>query len=296
MLEVLLCVLMNVGIFVCFRMFGVLKLNTFQAIVFNYITCVITGLIFVGDAGFIKQISISQTWVPIALSLGVIFIGTFYLMAITTQKFSITVSSIAAKMSLVIPVLFSLFVLGIKSKDYSIINYLGIFSAVVAILLSSYKEKKIDSEVLKGPDLLLPISIFLLGGIIDSTINYTNHHFLTDKEEAIFPLMIFLSCSVIGFTMIGIKRQKIKIKNILGGVALGIVNYFSIYFLLRALSEFQNDGAIVYPLINVGIIFFGAIISVVYFKERLSRVNLAGLVLAVLAIILISYQELLSTF
>jgi len=296
MLEILLCVLMNVGIFICFRMFGVLKLNTFQAIVFNYLTCVVTGLIFIGDLDVIRKINFSEIWVLIALLLGIVFIGTFYLMALTTQKFSITVSSIAAKMSLVIPVLFSLFILGIQSKDYTVINYIGIFSAIVAILLSSYKEKKLDSEKLQRLDLLLPISIFILGGLIDSTINFTNHHYLTNSEEAIFPLLIFTSCAIIGFIIIGINMQKIKVSNVIGGVALGIVNYFSIYFLLRALSEFKNDGAIVYPLINVGIIFFGAIISVLSFKERLSKINLAGLFLAVLAIILIFYQELLSTF
>jgi len=273
-------------------MFGVLKLNTLQAIVFNYVFCVITGLMFVGDTDQLMTINFADTWIIIALVLGAVFIGTFYLMAITTQKFSITVSSIAAKMSLVVPVLFSLFILGIQSKAYTFFNYLGMGLALIAILLSSYKEKKIKSEAISGFDLFLPILIFILGGALDSTINYTNHHFLTDKEEAIFPVVVFGAASIMGLLILGVKREKIQLKSIAGGFALGIVNYFSIYFLLTALSAFQNDGAIVYPLINVGIITFGAIISVAFFKERLSKINMAGLILALIAIALISYQEL----
>ncbi|MTI22190.1 hypothetical protein E1176_14255 [Fulvivirga sp. RKSG066] len=292
MVQILLCVLMNVGIFVCFRMFGVLKLNTLQAIVFNYITCVVTGLIFIGDMQLVSSVSTSDTWIYIAMGLGGIFIGTFYLMAITTQKFSITVSSIATKMSLVIPVLFSLLVLGIQSKDYTFFNYSGMFLAVVAILLSSYKEKKIKTEAISGFELALPILIFVLGGIIDSSINYTNHVFLSTKEEAIFPVFVFASASVIGIIILMVQKQTIKLGNVLGGVTLGVVNYFSIYFLITSLSAFENDGAMVYPLMNVGIIIFGAIVSVIFFKEKISKLNFAGLVLALISIILISYQEL----
>lgn len=296
MLQILLCVLMNVGIFVSFRMFGIFKLNTLQAIIFNYIVCVFTGLIYIGDLSFLTTTDYSSSWIYIALALGGVFIGTFYLMAITTQKFSITVSSIASKMSLVIPVIFSLLILGIRSKDYTAFNYLGMALAILAILLSSYKEKKIKTEQISGFELFLPLLIFILGGFIDSTINYTNHNFLTEKEEALFPIFVFTSASIIGIILLIIKRQPIQSKNIFGGVALGIVNYFSIYFVITSLSAFSNDGALVYPLINVGIILFGAVVSVVFFGERLSKINLAGLFLAMISIYLISYQELSKLF
>lgn len=296
MLQILLCVLMNVGIFVSFRMFGIYKLNTLQAIIFNYIVCVITGLIFIGDLRLLSSIDYNSPWVYIALALGGVFIGTFYLMAITTQKFSITVSSIASKMSLVIPVLFSLLILGIRSKDYTLFNYLGMALAILAILLSSYKERKIKTDQISGLELFLPLFIFILGGFIDSTINYTSHAFLTEKEEALFPIFVFISASLIGIILLLVKRQPVQVKNILGGIALGVVNYFSIYFVITSLSTFNNDGALVYPLINVGIILFGAIVSVSFFGERLSKINLTGLILAMISIYLISYQELSQLF
>lgn len=293
MLDVLLCILANVGIFICFRLFSTFNMDTFQAIVFNYFTCVVTGLIFMNDYTVLEQIDADTTWAWIAAGLGIIFISTFYLMAITTQKFSMTVSSIAAKMSLIIPVLFSLFFLGIQSKIYTWLNFLGMGLALVSILMSSYKERKIETHQISGFDLVLPLLVFVLGGVIDTSINFTNFRFLTDREAAVFPLLIFTSAAVIGSVVLMIRRRQLAWKNVLGGVMLGVVNYFSIYFLITALSAFSNDGAIVYPLINVGIIVFAALISVLFFKERLSRINQIGILLAILAIVFISYQEII---
>lgn len=294
MLDILFCVLMNAGIFVCFRLFSTFKIDTFQAIVFNYVVCVITGAVFMGDSSVLGDITIDEPWVMIALVLGGVFIGTFYLMAITTQKFSMTVSSISAKMSLIIPVLFSMVLLGIQSRPYTWLNYAGMVLALAAIFMSSYKEKKIQANKLKGFDLLLPFFVFVFGGIIDSAINYTSYHFLTDRESAVFPMFIFVSAGIIGIFLLISKRRKLSLISFGGGAVLGVVNYFSIYFLITSLSAFSNDGAIVYPLINVGIIVFAAGLSVVFFKERFSKLNQLGLVLAVLAIIFISYQEILA--
>lgn len=292
MIALLLCILSNIGIFICFRLFKVFNLNTFQAIVFNYVTCVVTGLVFLKERSALDHITWSTDWVIIGAILGAVFIGTFYLMARTTQIFSMTVSSIASKMSLIIPVLISLFVLNIQSKEYSLFNYAGMALAIIAILLSSYKEKKIEAGHISGLAILLPLAVFLLGGLIDSAINFTNFKYLSAETEPVFPIVIFSSAAIIGLGSIMLGKNRIALKNVLWGVLLGVVNYFSIYFLLRSLSHFQNDGAILYPLLNVGIILLASFVSVLFFKERLSRLNLIGLILAVSSIILISYQEL----
>ena len=292
MVALLLCILSNIGIFVCFRLFKVFNLNTFQAIVFNYVTCVATGIIYLQERSALSHINWSTDWVLIGVVLGAVFIGTFYLMARTTQIFSMTVSSIASKMSLIIPVLISLFILNIQSKQYSVLNYIGMAMAIVAILLSSIKGKKIRSVHVRGIAVLLPLAVFLLGGLIDSAINFTNFKYLGPETEPVFPIVIFSSAAIIGLTSIILSNNRIVLKNVIWGVVLGVVNYFSIYFLLRSLSHFKNDGALLYPLLNVGIIIMASLVSVLFFKERLSRINLLGLTLAVSAIVLISYQEL----
>ncbi|MCA6074040.1 hypothetical protein [Fulvivirga sedimenti] len=297
MLAILLCIIANVGIFLSFRLFQYYRVNTFHAIVVNYITCVVTGVLFTGWPNVVDVVRGDTDWIPWAVVLGGIFIATFYLMARTTQVFSMTVASISTKMSLIIPVLFSLLILGTRSRDYNLLNYLGMAAAVVAIVLSSVRKKSQDnlpSNV--GALWYLPLLVFLLGGLIDTTLNAVNQYYLSEPEEKVFPIFIFGTAGIIGFVIVLIRGSAFSRHSITGGIFLGIVNYFSVYFLLMSLRVFKNDGAYVYPMINVGIILISALISALFFGEKFTYLKMAGLLLAIAAILLLSHQELIAFF
>jgi multidrug transporter EmrE-like cation transporter len=292
----LLGILFNVAIFLIFRGYARYGVNTLPAIVVNYFVCIITGLVFLGGFSNLQLISINSPWLLLAFFLGALFIGTFYMMAVTTQRLSITVSSIAAKMSLALPVVFSMFVLQIESKEFTLWNYLGIALAFVAIYLSSWKPRQEKKAPLPGNKLilLLPLGVFLCSGIIDTTINYTSYRYLTPREEGIFPLVIFFIAAILGLVLQLIRKQPTGRREFLGGIVLGVPNYFSIYFIVKGLAEFDNNGAFFYPLLNISIILGSSIAAVLFFKEKLLPLNQLGLLLSVLAIFLLSYQEILS--
>ncbi len=293
MLAILLCILANVGIFLAFRLFQYYRVNTFQAIVVNYLTCVVTGLLFSGWSNVATVLQGEINWIIWAVVLGGIFIATFYLMARTTQVYSMTVASISSKMSLIIPVLFSLLILGTRSRDYNFLNYLGMAAAIAAILLSSIRKKsQVQVKSATNSFWYLPVLVFLLGGLIDTTLNVVNQQYLSEREEGVFPIIIFGTAGLIGLIIIVFKGAHFTRPSVLGGLFLGIVNYFSVYFLLMALRLFENDGAYVYPMINVGIILISAIISAIFFGEKFTRLKTAGLCLAVIAIFLLSHQEM----
>ena len=295
MLYLLLGILFNVAIFIAFRTFAKFNIRTLPAIVINYYVCVLTGLVFLGSFRDIPaMLSLENQWMYFAFFLGFLFIITFYMMAVTTQRLSVTVSSIAAKMSLAIPVIFSLFVFQIESKPFNALNYLGILTAFLAIYLSSLKKKEKGAElVVKNWGLmLLPLGVFVCSGIIDTTINYTTYTYLTDAEAAVFPLVIFFVAGVIGTGLQLARRERSGLKELIGGIGLGVPNYFSIYFIVKALDEFENNGAFFYPILNINIILFSSLFAIIFFKEKLLPINKLGLLLAVLAIFLISYQEI----
>ena len=108
MLFLGLSIVLSVLLLLNFRLFPRYDVNTFQAIVFNYPVCFLTGLLLL-PAGQSFTIDFSQTWTWLALGLGVGFILTFMLSGASTQRMGITVTSLANNLSLVIPVCFSLF-------------------------------------------------------------------------------------------------------------------------------------------------------------------------------------------
>jgi drug/metabolite transporter (DMT)-like permease len=296
MQYLVLCTVMSVAIFLSFRSFSQFRINTFQAIVVNYVVCVITGLAFIGEWDILSVIDVGASWFPYAILLGILFIFTFYLMALTAQKISVTVSSVANKMSLVIPVAFSLFVFDVELKQFDWVNYSGIILAIAAIYLSSIR-KKSELKMVEGLPkgiLFLPVIVFLMGGIIDTLFNYVSYLHLPEGQEAVFSVLIFLSAGIIGILTLFIRNRQLEFKSFIGGLYLGIPNYFSIYFLVRALESFQNDGAFVFPVLNIGIILFSSFFSILLYREKLTWLNQLGLFIAIIALVFLSYQEILN--
>lgn len=299
MVYLILSIFVSASLIFIFKLFQHFNVHTFQAIVINYVVCVAVGLFFPGGSDVLQPEILSRTWAYFAMALGTIFIVTFYLMAITTQKVGVTATSVAAKISLVIPVLFSLLVLKSSLKDYTIINYFGMTIALVAIVLSSIRPSRIDEvKTSAAMALLLPLIIFLNSGIADSLINYTNRYHLQPHEASQFTMLTFATSAFAGGLVLVyqliFQKTPFKKRSLWAGIALGVPNYFSIFFLILALSAFNNDGAFLYPINNIGIILVGAIGAVILFKEQLSKLNLLGIGLAILALVLISYQEILS--
>ena len=87
--------------------------------------------------------------------------------------------------------------------------------------------------------------------------------------------------------------QKVKgilsfeFKSILGGVLLGVPNYFSIVYLLKALSTEGMESSTAFTLNNVGIVILSTLFGLFIFKEKLISKNWFGIIIAIVSIILI---------
>jgi drug/metabolite transporter (DMT)-like permease len=300
MLYLLLVILANVSFMFIFKLYERHRVPTFQAIVVNYLTCSLVGLVASQDNLPTLVKGLGEPWFWVALLLGALFVGTFYLIALTAQRIGIAIASVATKISLVIPVLFSLLVLQNNLKEYTLVNYLGMGAALVAVTLTAVRSRSYGYHpALSGlASVGLPLLIFLNSGIGDVLINYANHYLLQPHQAGAFTMLTFTASACIGgLVLLGLilsGRQRFGFRSIPAGIVLGIPNFFSIFFLIKALSAFENDGAFFFPVNNIGVILAGTLGAVVFFRERLTRLNLAGLAVAVLALFLLSYQEIIS--
>ena len=90
-----------------FGMFDRYKIDTFQAVVVNYLTCIGCGVVL--DGGFPKYSMEATAWLPYALCLGVLFIGLFVLIGITAQRQGAAIASVSMKLGLIFPILLAYF-------------------------------------------------------------------------------------------------------------------------------------------------------------------------------------------
>ena len=277
MISLTLTILFTVSLFIFFKEFEKRNINTHQAITFNYLTASIIAILLYGNSICLSDI-VNTSWIYPTIALGVFFVVMFNIMAKTTQQLGISIASIASKMSLVIPVIAAL--LFQRNINLSIYNYIGILLALIAIFLTFKKKQKTQKS------LKIAIFLFFGAGILDSFLDYIREkHLESINDFNLFIILIFFIAFFTGFVIIIIKRNKISFKNIIGGVLLGIPNYFSIYFVLLSLESL--GGAVVFPVLNIGVVLISTIISYLVYKENLNKENWFGIVLACISIFLL---------
>jgi drug/metabolite transporter (DMT)-like permease len=275
---------------VVFRLYKKYGVNTLQAIIVNYfIACIVGFFGYIESVDDLVRIP-SESWFLGTVFLGAMFITVFNLAAITTQRSGLSVVSVATKMSVAIPVFFGIF---IYNESLGFLKVTGIILALAAVYLSSIKTKKGIS--IKKENLIFPLLVFVGSGIIDTTINYLENFYVSETDVGLFSSSIFGIAGIIGITiLIGqavLGKLKITWKNIAGGIALGIPNYFSIYFLVMALRSPGFENSVIFTLNHVGIVLASTILGIVLFKEVLLKKNWIGIALAVISIILVASSQ-----
>ena len=296
MIYLALSVLFSVLLLINFRLHPRFGVNTFQAIILNYPICFLTGMLFLSDNQPFNP-DFHQPSTFFAMLLGVGFVVTFLLSGASTQRMGITATSLANNISLVIPVIFSLIILK-SSQNFDVLNYLGLLLAMIAVVLSTLKkEMKTEKRSLNTASWLLPIAVFIMYGITNTAFNFLNARYVTASGNTIpFTLTILIGSIAFGTIVLTIRllqgKETLQLKSLWAAIPLGIPNFLSFYFLLKALDAFQNNGAYVLPIYNISVILFSAMIALVFFQEKLSGLNKVGLALAVVAIGLISHQGL----
>jgi drug/metabolite transporter (DMT)-like permease len=284
LIYLLLSILSSTGIFVLFKLFSKYKINTLQAIVVNYATACLCGLLLYKKPISILEIT-KADWFLATIGLGFLFIAIFNVMALTAQKNGLSVASVASKMSVIIPVVFGIYV---YNESVGAQKIAGIILALIAVYLTSIKAK--DDTVLTR-SIYLPILLFFGSGIIDTSVN----HYAPDDDIPLFSATIFAVAGLIGFIILGYQsinqKRLFKLKSVPFGIALGIVNYCSIFFLLKALRVDGFESSSIFTVNNVVIVAFSTLIGLLLFKERISKKNWIGILIAMVSIILVTQSN-----
>ena len=286
MIYLLLSVLSSTIIFIVFRLYKKYEVNTLQAIVINYfIACTVGFFGFIEGSDFTAVPS--EKWFPGALMLGVLFITVFNLAAITTQKSGLSVVAVATKMSVAIPVFCGIF---LYNESTGVLKIAGILLALVAVYLTSIKTK--DGISIKWQNLIFPLLVFLGSGIIDTSLKFLETSYVSKTDVGLFSSTIFATAGILGVLVMVFQavrgELKLRFKNLLGGIALGVPNYFSIYFLVLALRSEGHESSTIFTINHVSIVALSTIVGIVLFKEKLIRKNWIGLILAMISIILVA--------
>lgn len=290
LLYLIASIILTAWLTISFKIVDRLGINTLQAIVCNYTVCVITGSIVNGSFP-VNSTLVKTPWFGWALVMGACFISLFNLAAFTVQKIGVAVATVAYKLSMVIPFVFSIYLYHEKA---TVLKIAGVALALLAVWFTTRPNRK-ENKGKKVSWLLwaMPLLLFVGSGLLDTMIKYVEQAFINPANQNAYLIAAFFVAATVGwlilFFLFSTGRQQFSGRAVLAGIGIGVPNYFSIWCLLGALKGYARNSSAIIPINNMGIVLFTALVAWLFFKEKLSAINWLGIALSLGAIALIAY-------
>ncbi len=304
MIDLGLAVACSLAIAVIFKLTERRGLDRVALLAVNYLAAfaVAAGLLAVGGAGGEMRLGLEPGLLALGVGLGALFIGGFVLFSYAIAVAGLALATATMRLAVALPFLASWLVWG---EVPSVGQGAGLAVAGAAFVLITRPARAVEPE---GAAETVPVEdagekpagaartagvlalLFLAGGTVDVAMKAFEETYAATNSSALFLLMVFGVAFLLGEISVvagRVRRGRWPRRAVLGwGLVLGVVNYGSAEFILRALAALP--GTFVFPVANVAIVAGAAVLGVAVWRERLSRLNALGLALAAAALVLLS--------
>ena len=282
---------------IVFKIFHRKEIDANQAIFFNYLTAFVLGVLFSLNGEAVVN-PLKADWLVDVIILGFIFMAGMVMLSASTRRVGVAISTVCSRASMVIPIIVSYMFIEGSAKP----KWLLICLVLVAMTLTIWTDKPEGGHKYTLLDILAPVTVFLMFGASNAYLKVLQHRVTVNdtaaglSEQVINSEISLVTASVFFIAMLMCifsffkkgqdgKRSPLLLKNVVGGVVLGFVNYFCTYTLMLSMKTI--DSSFLFPVHNIGIVAIGAIVGWLAFNEKLRPHQVLGIVLAAVSIALL---------
>ena len=302
MLYLLLAALSSAALTLVLKWFRDPKGSRYGILLGNYLTCMLIAFIQMPDKGRFYQASPS-TFLLGGIG-GFLFVAGLVTMQSSVRQNGATLTSAFSKLGMLIPLLMSFLFFGDVPTWLQAAGLLFAVGAIIVLNLprkaehasvkaeeSTPEETAEHAKEEPGSRMILwLLLVTLLASGLSEGMSKVFEHLGNQTEDTRYFFFLFLTAAVLTAVLAVVEKVRhgkgIRLKEMAAGILAGIPNYFSSWFLLKALVRLP--AMLVYPVFSVGSILlvtgFGALI----FKERLEKRQWLGLGLILIALMLLN--------
>lgn len=256
--------------------------SNLQIVLFNYLFAMLFCWIVFGP-----NLSHVDTKAPFVVygSLGFLLPVVFMFLIASIKNIGIVKTDAAQRLSLFIPILAAWLLF---KEIFSTLKITGILLGFLALFFILSKPSKTANTNWK-----YPVLVFLGFGIIDILFKKIAIYTVVPYTTSLFVVfaIAFLVTLIVVIYQQMVNKQRFHFKNLLFGFLVGLFNFGNILFYLKAHQAFSDNPSTVFAGMNMGVIILGSLVGVMAFREKLSKLNYVGLVLALTSILLIVFSQ-----
>ena len=285
MIFLILSIICSVTVGVLLKLAKRYQIDIMQAVTWNYLFAIGMSLFFFRpDFNAISAQVIS----PFYIALGILLPIIFLFQGAAVRQAGLAKTDIAQRLSLFLSLCAAYFLF---NENFDRLKYVGIIFGFLAIILTMYRKGGGTSTKNSWIYLLIVFAGF---GVIDVLFKLVSQITILPYTTSLFIIFCISFVLSLGYILYlsSIKKMKLQFINFICGCVLGLFNFGNILFYLKAHRAMADNPSTVFAAMNIGVIIIGSLIGIILFKEKLSKWNYAGLVFALIAIILITLSKL----
>ena len=243
----------------------------------NYLICSLLGAAYAGFDLLCPEVSGFSFTVILGIVSGILFLGGFVLFQWNTAKNGVVLSSIFMKLGLLVPILFSVLVFHEVPTWTQIV---GFCIAVVAIILINFKSENDGSRFHWQ---LLAMLLMCGGADAMAKVFEVMGPATLSNQYLYYTFTVALALCI---ALVIYNKERPGLREFLFGAAIGIPNFFSSKFLLLSLTDLP--AVVVFPSFSIATMLITTLVGVVFFKERLLKLQWLALLAIIVALFLLN--------
>ena len=257
-----------------------------QAITGNYLVATLLTFALLDPHPSLLELPAAHPAWRVLVALGVLLPGMFAVLACSVRRTGVVVTDAAQRLSLLLPLLAAFTLFG---EAFTWQKGAGMAIGVAAVACIVVRRRDGDARATSGA-WWWPLIVFAGMGVID--ILFKRVAQLTGVPFADVLLATFVLAFVLAMLamawLYASARARWRWRHAGGALLLGVFNFGNILFYVEAHRHLARDPALVFSAMNIGVIVLATLVGVWWFGERLGKLNRAGLVFAIAAVLVLA--------
>ena len=268
------------------RIFQNSKGNRYAIILGNYLICILISWLSLPN----RSMALGGSLATILCGIigGFFFVAGLVTMQTSTRLNGATLTTVFARMGLVISLAISIFVFGEKPSLLQIAGVVLILAALVMINGAADGQAENSLEIGKAHTGALILTMLANGG--GSSMSKIFEQVGSRDQDELFFFYLFFTAAVLTACLLFLEWKRtgkaLKWSEMAAGIAVGIPNYYASFLLLLALVALP--AIIVYPINSTGSILIVMAVDALVFHQKYTMRQWLGIVLVLAAMVLLN--------
>lgn len=260
--------------------------NNISMLSVNYAICLILAVFYTGIDNLFQTGEGLGTALALGSVNGFFYIASLVLFQNSVKQNGVVLSAIFMKLGIMVPLVISILLF---QEMPTMVQVFGFILAIVAIIIINLKGKATENIIENASEISLKkigLILVLIGCGLADGMSKIYQELGADEFEELFLVCTFIIAFILSVIFVIYKKQRYTQNEIIYGILLGVPNYYSARFLLKALG--QISAVVAYPTFSIGTIAVVTLTGVIVFKEKITKLQMIAIGLIAVAVVLLN--------